>query len=160
MKDASAIGIVSYGGYLPRLRLSRRVVVDANAWGNAALKSHAKGERTMCNWDEDVVTMAAEAARACFGPRPPSGLTALVLGPGGGIARLVGTSSRAVDFVDHYRAAGREFDYQWEERWIRDEGYLKIVPPVITAVLEETRIPAAKVTHFCMPCTLPRVAQL
>ena len=26
------------------------------------------------------------------------------------------------------RGEGNEFDYQWEERWIRDEGYIKIVP--------------------------------
>jgi hypothetical protein len=26
------LGIIGYGGYVPRLRLSRRVVVDANAW--------------------------------------------------------------------------------------------------------------------------------
>ena len=26
------VGIVGYGGYVPRLRLSRRIVADANAW--------------------------------------------------------------------------------------------------------------------------------
>ena len=29
-----------------------------------------------------------------------------------------------------------QFDYQWEERWIRDAGYMPIVPPVIKRCLE------------------------
>lgn len=56
-------GIVAYGAYIPRLRLSRTAAVEANAWFNAGLKGMAKGERSMCNWDEDSLTMAVEAAR-------------------------------------------------------------------------------------------------
>ena len=55
-------GILAAGAYIPRLRLSRRAIVDANGWLNPALKSQAKGERAMCNWDEDSVTMAVEGA--------------------------------------------------------------------------------------------------
>ena len=36
--------------------------------------------------------------------------------------------SETVDFVHQYRGHDRAHDYAWEERWIRDEGYLKIVP--------------------------------
>src|SRR5262245_63200258 len=60
------VAILAYGAYLPRLRLARKSVADANAWFNPALKGLAKGERTMCNWDEDSVTMAVEAARDCL----------------------------------------------------------------------------------------------
>ena len=66
MSDNNPVGILAYGAYLPRLRLARKSVADANAWFNPALKGHAKGERTMCNWDEDAVTMAVEAARDCL----------------------------------------------------------------------------------------------
>ncbi|MEL0114299.1 MAG: hypothetical protein VW835_21430, partial [Rickettsiales bacterium] len=58
-------GILSYGAYIPRKRLQRQAVVEANSWFNPALKAYAKGERSMCNWDEDAVTMAVEAARDC-----------------------------------------------------------------------------------------------
>src|SRR5262252_7132586 len=66
MSEITPVGILAYGAYLPRLRLSRKSVADANAWFNPALKGLAKGERTMCNWDEDAVTMAVEAARDCL----------------------------------------------------------------------------------------------
>src|SRR5262249_40185208 len=35
-------------------------------WADPGLQGKAKGERTMCNWDEDPVTMAVEAARNCL----------------------------------------------------------------------------------------------
>ena len=60
------IGITSFGAHIPKLRLSRKSIADANAWGNAGLKGLAKGERAMCNWDEDSVTMAVAAARDCL----------------------------------------------------------------------------------------------
>ena len=41
------------------------------------------------------------------------------------------TASISDDFVDHFRGPNEEFDYNWEERWIRDEGYLKIIPKLI-----------------------------
>ena len=56
-----------------------------------------------------------------------------------------------MDFVDHYRAEGRDYDTGWEERWVRDEGYLKIVPRAVTALLERTGIAAADIAHFVMP---------
>ena len=46
-------GMLAFGAYVPRLRLSRKAVAEANAWFNPALKGLAKGERGMCNWDED-----------------------------------------------------------------------------------------------------------
>ena len=58
MAEKNAVGILAFGAYLPRLRLARKSVAEANAWFNPGLKGLAKGERTMCNWDEDTVTMA------------------------------------------------------------------------------------------------------
>ena len=59
------VGIVAYGAYVPRLRLSRQAVYDANKWFAAGLRGLAKGERSMANWDEDSITMAVEASRDC-----------------------------------------------------------------------------------------------
>lgn len=61
------IGILGYGGYVPRLRLSRKAVVDANAWFAPQFVGKAKGTRAMANWDEDSITMAVAAARDCLG---------------------------------------------------------------------------------------------
>ena len=41
------IGILAYGAYIPRRRLTRKSVADANAWFNPALKGQAKAERSM-----------------------------------------------------------------------------------------------------------------
>src|ERR1700732_4832017 len=62
------LGIVGYGAYIPRLRMRRKVVVQANAWFAPQLAAKAKGTRAMANWDEDSVTMAVAAARDCLGP--------------------------------------------------------------------------------------------
>ena len=61
----SARGILAYGAYVPRLRLRRQTIADAIAWVNPGLKAQAKGERAICDWDEDSLTMAVEAARDC-----------------------------------------------------------------------------------------------
>lgn len=237
------VGIVAYGGYVPRLRLARKAVAEANAWFNAGLKGMAKDEKAICNWDEDALTMAVEAARDClvgvdrntlkavylasttlpFQDRLNSGVVcealtlgdntetlditssqraatsgliaamraveagagpllfltaekrrtraaspqemnygdgaaALLLDKGPGIAELVAHESMATDFVDHYRGAGNSYDYTWEERWIRDEGYNKIVPPVVKALLDKTKLKGADIAKFVMPCTLRGVA--
>jgi len=59
-------GIVSYGAYIPKLRISRAAIADAHAWALPGLKSQAKGERALCSWDEDSITLAVAAARDCL----------------------------------------------------------------------------------------------
>ena len=53
-------GIVSFGAYLPYYRLSRGAI--KGAWG----KGGGKGERTVANFDEDSITMAAAAGMDCL----------------------------------------------------------------------------------------------
>ena len=86
------------------------------------------------------------------------GGAALLLGRGATVARFIGSHSETVDFVHQFRASERAHDYAWEERWIRDEGYMKIVPAALAALFKGSDTAASSVTHFCMPCTLPRVA--
>lgn len=234
-------GIIAYGAYIPQRRLQRKAVVAANVWFNSALKSQAKGERAMANWDEDAVTMAVAAARDCltgmdreqvealhfasttfpFEDRLNAGIVAgalnlaetvaghdhaatqrvgasalvnaltssgqgntlvvaaekrrtkaasplelssgdaaaaIMVGHDDIIAECIGHTSRTVDFVDHYRGQGASYDYSWEERWVRDEGFNKIVPATLTDLFAQAGVAAADVTHFCMPCTLAKVA--
>lgn len=61
------LGITGHGAYIPRLRLSRKAVVQANAWFAPQFGGKAKGTRAMANWDEDSITMAVAAARDCLG---------------------------------------------------------------------------------------------
>jgi len=71
-----------------------------------------------------------------------------------GIARYVDSAASVEQFVDHFRASGEAFDYYWEERWIRDEGFLKIIPPVVKRVLERQGLAAGDISHFCLASTL------
>ena len=230
--------ILAWGGYVPRLRLVRKKAVEANSWFTPALSALAEGERSMCNWDEDTLTLAVEAARDCLGgqrkgiaavhlasttapfadrqnaallanalalderigtldvgasqragtsglinafaaagPRPGpilfvaaddrlaraggaaelhngAGAAAMLVGKGPGAAELVGWEQSAVDLVDHFRSQGEAFDHAWEERWVRDEGYLAIVPRTLTALLERCAVETRSIDHFVMPCTL------
>jgi 3-hydroxy-3-methylglutaryl CoA synthase len=240
----SMVGITAFGGYVPRLRLQRQAIVDAHRWADPGLAGRAKGERSMCNWDEDAVTMCVEAGRACLAGRDSNpdavyfastsapfadrqhaaivatalglpeeiasaditssqraGTTALIqacagvqsgiyrsalltvgdkrrskaaspgelaygdaavacaIGNADTIVDLVATESSTVDFVDHFRAAGEEFDYTWEERWIRDEGLAKIVPPCVERALGKAGVSASAVNHFVMPSTIGRAVQ-
>jgi 3-hydroxy-3-methylglutaryl CoA synthase len=66
------VGITAFGGYVPRLRLARKAIVAAHVWADPGLRAKARGERSMCNWDEDAVTMAVEAARNCLATAPTS----------------------------------------------------------------------------------------
>jgi 3-hydroxy-3-methylglutaryl CoA synthase len=234
-------GIVAYGAYVPRRRLSRQVAYDANRWFAPGLRGLAQGERAVANWDEDSITMGVEAARdalhgldaaaprhlyfasttlpfrdrqnagviraalhlderlvaldvtgslragtsalltalgaaAGSGPalvvaadRRPArvassqelqygdGAAALLCGTDGVVARLLGHHAAAVDFVDHFRGAEAEFDYAWEERWVRDEGYLGLVPPALRAALGRCGLDGAAITHFLVPSLLPAV---
>lgn len=51
------IGITAWGSYVPRLRLDRSLINQA--WDT----SHAAGMRAVANYDEDALTLAADAAR-------------------------------------------------------------------------------------------------
>ena len=66
MSTATSAGIHAFGGYVPRLRLQRRTIAEANAWFNPALEALGRGERAIAGWDEDSITMAVEAARDCL----------------------------------------------------------------------------------------------
>ncbi len=237
------VGITSFGGYIPRLRLDRGVVYGSNAWMAPGLIGAARGERSMANWDEDSLTMTVEAARDCiegfdkdkidatymasinfpFEDRQNSGIlsaalnlkeevesgdftsstragasalvagmnavksgdyrnvlvgagdrritqmaymhelwygdgaAALLLGDENVIAEFKGSYTITDDFVDHYRGEGRQFDHGWEERWIKDEGFMKIVPKAVKGLLEKTGVSGKEISSFVMPCPFGRV---
>jgi 3-hydroxy-3-methylglutaryl CoA synthase len=80
-----------------------------------------------------------------------AGSFALRVGSGRPIARVVGTVTTASPFAGHFRATGEKFDYHWEERWVREEGYLKIVPETVARLLRDTGVRAETIDQFCLP---------
>ena len=70
------------------------------------------------------------------------------------IARYLGSASTATSSSTTSAAEGQKYDYQWEERWIRDEGYLKIVPDGRRRLLEQTgtRRPGSTTSASRRPC--------
>lgn len=73
---------------------------------------------------------------------------AFVVGRGRPLARLIGAQATTVDFVDHFRGSDAAFDYAWEARWVRDEGYLKIAGDALRTALKKFEIPGDRIAHF------------
>jgi 3-hydroxy-3-methylglutaryl CoA synthase len=236
-----AFGITAWGAYIPRLRLERSAIAATHAWMAPSLNGLAKGRRAYCSWDEDVVTMAVEAARHCLGrrnraeireihlasttapsadlqssaiaavalrlpssvrafdvggsqraavsalgmalrrtgeptliigserprARPASvqemqygaGAAAFLIGGDDVAAEMLGSASMTTLLVDHFRAAGAAHDYFWEERWIRDEGYLKIGADSVRTALKDANVAAGAVTKFIFPSPFKGIAE-
>jgi 3-hydroxy-3-methylglutaryl CoA synthase len=233
------VGIAAYGGYVPRYRLSRMVVVQNMAWYFPVIMAVAGGERAVANWDEDSVSMAVAAARDClagrdrgsldgvyfasttmpFADRSNAGILAAALnapeeglagadfsaclkagttavisaleavasgskssvlvaasdlrkakmatlaemftGDGAAallvqdtdvVAEYLGSFSLSCDFVDHYKGCGKEFDYLWEERWVRDEGHGKLIPRAVQGFLDKHGMCLNDFAKVVYPC--------
>ncbi|MGC1402413.1 MAG: zinc ribbon domain-containing protein [Thermodesulfobacteriota bacterium] len=61
------VGIMSYGGYVPRYRLDRRKIFQAMGWMDPSTAANMKGEKAVANFDEDSLTMAVAAGLDCLG---------------------------------------------------------------------------------------------
>lgn len=94
---------------------------------------------------------AASAAELTSG----DGAAAVLAGQGDVIARFLGGRSDAVDFIDHFRGEDSQFDYAWEERWIRDEGHMKLIPATVRRLLDDTGVDPARIAHACLPTAEP-----
>lgn len=113
--------------------------------------------------DGAILCVAAERRKA----RPASeaellqgdAAAAVLIGKGEPIARYLGSTSLTIDFVDHFRATGRDFDYGWESRWVRDEGYAKIAPDALKQALRKLSLSADKVAHLIIPMIERGVAE-
>ena len=233
------VGIISYGAYVPRYRISRKTIASAMGWLNPGI---LPGEKAMGNYDEDSLTLAiaagidclkgidreeidglyfatttapyreresaaiistaldlkphirtadfadslkagtsallcaCDAARSggvsealvcsadCRLGKPGSsqemnfgdGAAAFLIGSDGVIASLEGSYSVSYDFPDHWRAAHDKYDRALEDRWIRDEGYNKFIPEVITGLLRKYGLEAKDFAKVAYPCLYAR----
>ncbi len=233
------IGITSYGGYIPRLRLSRMKIVEHMAWYFPVIMAVAGGEKAVAHWDEDALTMAVAAAYDCLSGRERNaldgiylasttlpfadmlnssilatavnagekgldcadmtgslragtiamcraldavasgtkenvlvvasdqrrtkmatmyemflgdGAAALQFGKEHVIARYLGGYSYTSCFADHYRGWDKAFDYAWEERWVRDEGFAKIIPEAISEFCDTMHMSPGDFDRIVYPC--------
>lgn len=138
-------------------RLSMDVTGSQRAGTTALLQALAAVSGGMVG---DALVVAADKRRAkassagefAYG----DGAAAIQVSADDGLLAFRGGHTVTVDFVDHFRAEGETFEYTWEERWIRDEGLAKIVPPAIARALDKAGVDAGDVAHFCMPSTIGR----
>ncbi|KQS03665.1 hypothetical protein ASG11_04910 [Sphingomonas sp. Leaf357] len=135
-------------------------IVAANAAGSQRAATTAL-RQTLAAADGDALVIAAErpvAAPASLAElNSGAGAAALKLGSEGVIAHLLGGASRSAHFVDRFRAADHAVDYGWEERWVRDEGYVKIVPPTVTAALDDAGVGIAAIDFLVFPSAVKAV---
>jgi 3-hydroxy-3-methylglutaryl CoA synthase len=84
------------------------------------------------------------------------GAAALAVGSENVIAKFLGSHTVTADFVDHFRDAGERFDHTWEERWIRDLGYSKIIPDAVAGLLAKLSLKASDFAKIVFPCYFDR----
>ena len=85
------------------------------------------------------------------------GAAAALIGTGKPIATFECAASVQADFVDHFRETGQDYDYAWEERWVREQGYLTIAVDAISACLKKAGVQASDIARFAMPAPLAKV---
>ncbi|WP_419825757.1 zinc ribbon domain-containing protein [Sphingomonas sp.] len=77
-----------------------------------------------------------------------SAAVAIAVGDTDVIARYLGGVSITRPLVERFRLADRDFDYGWEERWIREEGYLKIMADAVKGMLQDKDIANDRVRYL------------
>jgi len=157
-QDRQNAGIVA-----DALNLSTRIqtldISSSQRAGSSALLTALQSVRSA----EGPILVSASEKRRARAASPlelttGDGAAAVLVGEGELIAHYIGGHTEAVDFVDHYRGEGEAFDYNWEERWVRDEGYMKIAPNAINNLLDKVGVSAQDIDTFCFPVAMRRVA--
>lgn len=105
--------------------------------GNSVLHCAAERGKPVPASEREMVTGDAAAA--------------LLVGTGDVVAEFAGSYSVTVDFVDHFRETGQTDAYEWEARWIRDEGYGRVMADAIVAAMAKFGIEGSQIDHFIAP---------
>lgn len=160
--DRLNAGIVAAALNLPEtlsaadLTGSRRVGLTALL---QAFDAAAAGRNTLVAVAEQRAARAASSQELAYGDAAAS----FVVGGGKPLARLVARHTLTVDFTDRYRAADAPYEYVWEERWAREEGFGKLAPQAIRAALVAADLSPEQVDRVVLPCPFaglaPRVAE-
>ncbi len=72
------------------------------------------------------------------------------------IASFLGHFSTSLDFPDRWKSAGEPFEHIWEDRFVRDEGYSKIIPQTIAGLLKNCNLTIKDFGKIIFPGIFPR----
>lgn len=103
---------------------------------------------------KNVMVAASECRLAA--PNSPfesqfgDGAAALMIGDTDVIATIDGSHHVSSEFIDVWRKPRDRYMQVWEDRFIREEGYLKILPQAVKALLEKTGTKADDITKACI----------
>jgi 3-hydroxy-3-methylglutaryl CoA synthase len=78
------------------------------------------------------------------------GGAAFLVGKDDVIATIDGSYSTSHDFVDRRRLAGERLEHMWEERFIRDAGYMKFIPEAAAGLVKKYNL-NAKISRSSTP---------
>ncbi|MBM3568416.1 MAG: 3-hydroxy-3-methylglutaryl CoA synthase [Alphaproteobacteria bacterium] len=155
-QDRQNVGVVAQALSLRR-DIGTLDIAGSQRAGTSALIQALRGSgETLIVASERRRTKAASPQELGYG----DAAAAFLVGSENVVAKLVVAHSEAVDFVDHFRGHGpqSDYDYGWEERWIRDEGYNKLLPPAVSAALKRADLTGADIAHLCVPVAMRGVA--
>jgi uncharacterized OB-fold protein len=110
--------------------------------------------------DERLIVCAADCRLAKIGSAQEhifgDGAAAILLGKEDVIAKFIDSYSLTYDFMDRWRSWDDKFDRPWEDRFIREEGYNKILPEAISGFILKTGIKPSDITQLILPCPYDR----
>lgn len=112
----------------------------------SALTDSEEGLKLVCASDCRL-GKAGGVAEQLFG----DAAAAVVTGNEHVIASFEGYHSVSLDFADSRRVDGDEFVRAWEERWIREEGYFKIIPEAIGGLLSKCGMRMSDIAKIVFP---------
>ncbi len=107
-----------------------------------------------------ALAVASDARRAKMGSAEEllygDAGAAVMVGREGVLAELVGWSSLSADFPGPIRENEKKIARSWEERWIRDEGYVSLIPKAVKAYLAQAQVAPDVFSTVIYPCPYPR----
>ena len=92
----------------------------------------ATGTSTMVCASENRLAKPGSSQEHTYG----DGAAAFLTGDEDVLAQFKGSFSVSSDFIDFRRTQEEKFCHGWEERWIRDEGYSRIISDAVTGLLD------------------------
>ena len=137
--------------------------LDASGGQRAGTSALIHALQTSLSSGKSILCVAADRRKSRAGSESEllngDAAAAFLVGNGEPIARFLGSHSVTIDFVDHFRGVDSEFDYGWETRWVRDEGYNKILHAGLKAGLRAFQLDPAAVDHLIVAVPAGGIAQ-
>jgi 3-hydroxy-3-methylglutaryl CoA synthase/uncharacterized OB-fold protein len=84
------------------------------------------------------------------------GAGALLLGNDGVIANVLGSYTVSDQMMDNWRAEGDVTVRTWEDRWVLETGYLKVLPEVVSGLLQKLNLTPKDITKAAFYGPNPR----